>query len=99
MIEGTKHDKRVKLTNDQKSLVKTIRETQGLSYQKIANLFEVSKRLIIFICKPETLEESKKRREERGGWKHHYDKEKHRISTAKYREHLKEIKNDKNTSE
>lgn len=93
MIRGTQHDKRVKLTNEQKSLVKTIRETQGLSYQKLAIMFGVSKRLIIFICKPETLDESNKRRAERGGWKCHYDKEKHRLSTQKYRQHLKELKN------
>ena len=57
----------------------------------------MSKRLIIFICKPETLEESNKRRAERGGWKLYYDKDKHKEYMKLYRKHLKELKDGSDT--
>lgn len=49
----------------------------------------VSKRTIIFICKPETLAQSLKRRQERGGSKIYYDKTKNTDSMRKHREYKK----------
>jgi DNA-binding XRE family transcriptional regulator len=83
-IENTQFDRRIKLTSDDKELIKWLREEEGISYQKLANQFNVSKRTIIFICKPETLEACKKKRAERGGWKQYYNKEE---STEVQKEH------------
>lgn len=84
-------DKRVKLTFNQKQEIIYIREKQQISYQKLANMFGVSKRTIIFICKPETLQACLEKREERGGWKQYYDKEKNRLSIKEHRDYKKEL--------
>lgn len=46
-INNEKLDKRVKLTKEQKQTILSIREKEALSYQKIADMFNVSKRTII----------------------------------------------------
>jgi len=83
-IEGTKHDRRIKLTDQDKEYIRFLREEEGTSYQKLADQFGVSKRSIIFIIKPETLEACKKARAKRGGSKIYYDKE---TNTETQREH------------
>ena len=88
-------DRRIKLTDDDKTLIKWLREEEQTSYQKLANQFNVSKRTIIFICKPETLEACKQKRKERGGWKQYYDKEKNTISQKEHRDYKKELFNQK----
>lgn len=90
-INNELFDKRVKLTFNQKQEVIYIREKQQISYQKIADMFGVSKRTIIFICKPETLQACLDKREERGGWKQYYDKEKHCTTIKKHREYKAEL--------
>ena len=64
-------DKRVKLLPCQKEMAFYWRE-KGLSYNKIANIFKVSKRLIIFIIDPSKQEANLSRRLERGGSKQYY---------------------------
>lgn len=83
-ISGTKHDRRVKLTDEDKKEVVRIRSNTDMSYNDIAKAFGVSKRLIIFTCKPETLAACIKKRDERGGSAQYYDKAK---NTASIREH------------
>lgn len=84
-IEGTKHDKRIKLTKEQK---KAIHENKlGLSQRKLAEMYKVSRRTIQFILDPEKLEENKKRRAERGGSKQYYKKEDNTKAIRKTRRH------------
>jgi DNA-binding XRE family transcriptional regulator len=90
-IQGTENDRRIKLTADDKELIKWLREEEQISYQKLANQFNVSKRTIIFICKPETLEACKKKREERGGWKQYYEKEKNSQSVKETRNYKQKL--------
>jgi DNA-binding XRE family transcriptional regulator len=73
-IEHTKHDRRIKLTSDEKELIVWLREEEKLSQRVLAAQFNVSRRTIQFILSPEKLIENKKRREERGGSKKYYDK-------------------------
>ena len=61
IIAGTQYDRRRKLTEDQKETIKWLREEEQLSYNKLAQMFNVSKRLIIFICKPELMEKNRER--------------------------------------
>jgi hypothetical protein len=86
-------DRRVKLTKDDKDLIIYLREEEGTSYQKLADRFKVSKRSIIFICKPETLLASKEARKKRGGSAIYYNKESHAISTKEHRAYKKELFN------
>ena len=90
-INNEKLDRRVKLTADDKELVKWLREEEQISYQKLANRFNVSKRLIIFVCKPETLKKSIEDRAKRGGSKIYYDRESHNASIKDHRNYKKEL--------
>jgi len=91
-IEHTVYDRRIKLTPDDKELIKWLREEEEISYQKLANRFKVSKRTIIFICKPETLEACKKARALRGGTKIYYDREKQNETTKEHRQYKQYLK-------
>jgi hypothetical protein len=86
-------DRRVKLTKDDKDLIAYLREEDGTSYQKLANRFNVSKRTIIFICKPKTLKVMLECRKKRGGSAFYYNKEAHAISIREHREYKKELFN------
>jgi predicted HTH transcriptional regulator len=91
LIQQTEFDRRIKLTEDDKQLVRWLREEEQISYQKLANQFGVSKRLIIFICKPETLKACYKKRLERGGSKIYYDKDKHREVKKEHRQYKQNL--------
>ena len=52
------YDRRVKLTEVQRNEIKEFRR-QGLSYNAIAKLYDVSKRLVIFICNPDIAEKNR----------------------------------------
>lgn len=91
IIDHTEHDKRIKLTNEQrKEIIEKYYE--GMPKRRLAKIYNVDKRLISFIVNPGAYEENLKRREERGGSMIYYDKEKHRnyIKThRRYKERLK----------
>ena len=84
-------DRRVKLTKEDKKLIAYLREEDGISYQKLADRFKVSKRTIIFICKPETLIASNEARKKRGGSAIYYDRESHTNTIREHREYKKEL--------
>lgn len=90
-INNEKLDRRVKLTAEDKELVIWLREEEQISYQKLANRFGVSKRLIIFICKPESKAKDLENRAKRGGSKIYYDKETHSASIKDHRAYKKEL--------
>lgn len=71
MKVGRKYDRRIKMdADDIAEAIKLRREDPDTwSYQKLANRYGVSKRLIIFRIKPETLEKVLERRRERGGYR------------------------------
>ena len=83
MRVGKKYDKRRKLSETDKE---GIRQNYGLiSQRKLAKLYGVSRRLIIFIGCPEKHEENLKRRKASGGSKQYYDKKKHSKAMKKHR--------------
>jgi hypothetical protein len=90
-INNESLDRRVKLSKQDKELVKWLREEEKISYQKLANQFKVSKRLIIFICNPETLKKNIEDRAKRGGSKQYYDREAHNLSIKEHRDYKKEL--------
>ena len=90
-INNEKLDRRVKITAEDKELVKWLREEEQISYQKLANRFGVSKRLIIFICKPETKIKDLENRAKRGGSKIYYDRETHSACIKEHRDYKKSI--------
>lgn len=64
-IEGTSFDRIRKLSEDQKEYIRWLREEENLSYQKLADMFSVSKRLVIFVCNPEKYEKCKEQFKQR----------------------------------
>lgn len=64
-IAGTQFDRRIKLTDEQKDLIRWLREEEQISYNKLAVQFNVSKRLVMFICNPEKYEKSKEQFKQR----------------------------------
>ena len=90
-VEGTQFDRRVKLKNDQKAEIRWIREEEQLSYSKIAKKFGVSKRLIIFICKPEKMLKCKEQFKERRKDRRYYDRESHKKAIKDLRDWKEEL--------
>lgn len=89
-IAGTKHDRRVKLTPEDKVEIK--KNLLGLSQRELARKYGVSRRTIQFILDPAKLEENLKRRQERGGSKRYYNKEDHAKSIREHRRYKQELK-------
>lgn len=85
IIEHTKHDRRIKLTEEQRQ---EIRENKaGLSQRKLAKLYGVSRRLISFIVNPDSYERNKELRKD----KDYYDKEKHREYVKSHRRYKQDL--------
>lgn len=75
-INNEQLDRRVKLTKEQKVEISELYETGNYSYRILAEMYNVSKRTIQFIVKPEKLEENKRQFAERQKEGRYYDKEK-----------------------
>ncbi len=88
-IANTHLDRRIKISNEDRVLIQEVRDTEKISFQKIANRFNISKKMAIFVCHPEKLEAYNKARSERN--KPIYDKEKHRNNMQSYRKYKKEL--------
>lgn len=80
-------DKRVKLLPEQKEEIKK----SELSNGALAKIYNVSRRTIQFIKNPDALEENKKRRKERGGWKQYYKKKIHKQAIKEHRDYKDEL--------
>lgn len=91
VLSGTKHDRRVKVTPQQKVEIRALYEAGGISQRKLALMFGVSRRLISFILFPEKQAENIKLRQERGGTMRYYDKEKHRKTVKEHREYKEKL--------
>lgn len=77
-------DRRIKLTDEQRE---EIRSAEGVTVAELARKYKVSRRTIQFIVNPEAKANMLARREERGGWKSYYDREKHVQYVAETRKH------------
>lgn len=76
-IAGTKHDRRVKLTPEQRVEIRHMHEFLGTSYNSLARMYSVSKRLVQFVCCPEKEEEARRRFKERRADGRYYHKNAH----------------------
>lgn len=84
-IEGTMLDRRRKISEEDKDRMRQIRDDEGLSYSKLGKLFGVSKRLAIYICRPDLLEKQKAHFKELRKDGRYYDREKHNLSVKEMR--------------
>ena len=90
-INNPKHDKRVKLTDEDKENIRTEYAAGDTSYSKLAAKYGVSKRTIQFVIKPEKLEKAKEQFKERRKDGRYYDREKHNAGVRKHRQYKKEL--------
>lgn len=84
-------DKRVKLTVEQKEEIFNLYATGNYSLNGLAKIYNVSKRTIHFIVKPEKLEEQKLLYIERRKDKRYYDREKHNEHVKAHRRYKNEL--------
>lgn len=90
-LAGTKHDKRVKLTPEQKKEIHEAYKTGMYSQRQLAAMYGVSKRLITFCIDPEKLKENLEARKARGGSKQYYQKEKQTAYMREHRNHKQKL--------
>lgn len=90
-INNEKLDRRTKLTKEDKLRIKELYETGNFSQRKLASMYNVSRRSIVFAIYPEKREENIQRRKERGGSKQYYDKEKHNEAMRDHRKYKNEL--------
>lgn len=89
-IAGSKYDRRIKLTPEQK---KEIHENPlNLSQRALAKEYGVSRRTIQFILDPEKLKENLKRREERGGSMQYYKPSEWAETVREHRKYKQNLK-------
>lgn len=90
-INNPKHDRRVKLTvEDRKNIVEEYAKG-GISQNGLAKKYNVSKRLVQFVLNPEKEKIVKKQFAERQLGGRYYDKDKHNDSMRKHRAYKKEL--------
>lgn len=88
-LVGTEKDNRCKLSITQKDEIASLRGV--ISCRECAKRYNVDKRTIQFIWYPERLERNKQLRQERGGWKQYYDKNKNAEYMRRYRHHKQDL--------
>ncbi len=81
--------KSAKLLDCQRERIFIMHHSEGKGINELSRLFKVHKRLIQFICYPERKERNLELRQQKGGSKHYYNKEKHTIAVQKHREYKK----------
>ena len=74
IIQGTKYDRRRKLTTAQRDQIAAM---VGVSTREIARRFGISRRLVQFIQHPERLKNNLLARQKRGGWRQYYNRADH----------------------
>lgn len=90
-INNPKLDKRVKLTDEDKSNIRKEYEEGTISINALSRKYNVNKRSIQFILFPERLEKAKKDYAERRKDGRYYDKDKHNVSTNMHRKYKQEL--------
>lgn len=88
-IEGTKYDRRVKLTQRDKDKILSLRNK--ISIHDLAKMFGVDRRTIQFVLYPERQRRNIELREERGGSMIYYDREKQNAYTREHRQYKHEL--------
>jgi hypothetical protein len=88
-IKNKSLDRRVKLTEADREAIKELKEK--MTQVEVGKMYGVDRRTISFIWFPEKLVENKKRRQERGGSKQYYDREKHNFAMREHREYKKKL--------
>lgn len=90
-INNKKHDRRVKLSDQDREEIRELYAKGDISQQALADKYNVSKRLVHFIIHPEKEVAARKQFKARQKDRRYYDKDKQRMYMKKHREHKKEL--------
>ena len=88
-LAGTSKDRRRKLSDEQKDEIATLKGT--MSQRECARKFDVSRRTIQFIWDPDKHKRNLQCRQERGGSKQYYNKEKQKQYMKRHRHYKQEL--------
>ena len=88
-------DRRLKIPKEKHQEIKDFYATGTTSYQKIADMYEVSKSLIIQIVNPDIALRKRNQFLERRKDGRYYDKQKHTIAIREHRQYKNSVMNDK----
>lgn len=91
LLVPKEHDKRVKLTQEDKELIRHLYDATDISQRKLATQFGVSRRLMTFILDPEKHKANLQAREASGGSKQYYNKETNTKTMKAHRSHKKAL--------
>lgn len=96
-IAGTQYDRRVKLTEQQKKEIRELYATGGYTQAALANMYEVSNRLISFAIYPEKYEKAREQfKERRKDGRYKQSKDKRREIMREIRQYKRELYESKN---
>lgn len=90
IIKGSKFDRRIKLTPEDKEEIRRLYKTVK-SQRKLAAMYGVSRRLITFVLEPKRLETNYKNRLSRGGSKQYYDKDEWKKTMKEHRNYKEKL--------
>ena len=88
-LAGTSKDRRRKLTDKQKDEIAALKGT--MSQRECARKFNVSRRTIQFLWDPDKHKRNLQCRQERGGSKQYYNKEKQKQYMKRHRHYKKDL--------
>ena len=92
-IQGTKHDRRRKLTPaDKEEIQYRYLKIGGVSQRDLAREYNVSRRLIVFCIYPERQKKNYQDRVVNGGSKQYYCKIKHTEAMREHRKYKQDLK-------
>ena len=91
IIAGTDHDRRIKLSEQDKRDIRTAYESGVVSIHGLSSRYGVSRRTIQFILFPERQERNLELRSDRGGSQVYYDKDKHRDYIKRHRRYKQQL--------
>lgn len=87
---GKQYDKRRRLTDvDRQDILDSY--AQGMAMRALARAYNVDRCTIRYIVRPEAVIQHKAWLASRGGWRHYYQKDKHREYTYKHRRYKEEL--------
>lgn len=91
-IQGTKYDRRMKLTPEQKEEIKRRYETENIGMRPLAKEYGVTRGLIRYIVYPEKLEKNRERQKKaRAEGKYKYTKEKWAATQREHRKYKQDL--------
>ena len=90
-IDHTEHDKRIKLTEQQKETIRKEYATGLVSHRNLAEKYNVNRKTIYNILNPDKYQQQLERNKENNHSKQYYNKEKHKDYIKQHRRYKQKL--------